>query len=284
MKAVAGKGLMAGVGILLSAVFFCLSAAYAFEVPERLDFEIRWSGIKTGDAALDVKNEDGVLRITSTAASASWVSVFFHVEDKIDVRADPSSFKGTQGAPPPSQKGSVPPATKGSVTQAGKGSAPPAAKGAVPPKKIYRISLKEGNFKREREFVFSRLGKVLYIDHLKNERLEFDVPEVIYDPLSAFYVVRKMNLSVGGSVNVLVFDNKSVWDMEVKVLRKEKVKTPLGVFDTIVIKPLMKTEGIFKSKGDIHIWVTDDELKMPVKLQTKIAIGSVTAILVKKTP
>jgi hypothetical protein len=85
---------------------------------------------------------------------------------------------------------------------------------------------------------------------------------------------------VGNSVFVAVFDNKKVWDIEVQVLRKERVQVPAGQFQTIVIKPLMKSDGIFYRKGDIFIWLTDDEKRIPVMLKTKVKVGSITARLV----
>jgi hypothetical protein len=48
-----------------------------------------------------------------------------------------------------------------------------------------------------------------------------------------------------------------------------------------VIKPLMKSEGIFYRKGDIIIWLTDDMKRIPVMVQTKVKIGHITATLVR---
>ncbi len=78
-----------------------------------------------------------------------------------------------------------------------------------------------------------------------------------------------------------VFDSKKVWNVEIQVLRKERISLPTGTFNTIVVKPLMKSEGIFYRKGEIFIWLTDDIKHIPVKLQTKVAVGSITATLVK---
>ncbi|MDP2277331.1 MAG: DUF3108 domain-containing protein, partial [Nitrospirota bacterium] len=96
----------------------------------------------------------------------------------------------------------------------------------------------------------------------------------------SFYYLRTLKLVVGEPVYVAMFDSKKVWNVEVQVLRKEKVTLPTGTVDTILIKPLMKSEGIFYKKGDIYIWLTDDEKRIPVKLQTKVAIGSINALLV----
>jgi hypothetical protein len=48
-----------------------------------------------------------------------------------------------------------------------------------------------------------------------------------------------------------------------------------------MIEPLVQEGGLFKSDGQILIWVTDDARKMPVKVATKIPIGYVTAELTK---
>jgi hypothetical protein len=42
----------------------------------------------------------------------------------------------------------------------------------------------------------------------------------------------------------------------------------------------MKSEGIFNRKGEMLIWLTDDQKRIPVKMQTKVAVGAITATLV----
>jgi hypothetical protein len=63
-------------------------------------------------------------------------------------------------------------------------------------------------------------------------------------------------------------------------LRREEVRTPLGKFKTIMVKPLLKAEGFFARTGDVTIWVTDDERRIPVKMTTKVKLGKITATLV----
>jgi hypothetical protein len=45
------------------------------------------------------------------------------------------------------------------------------------------------------------------------------------------------------------------------------------------VEPLVKEGGLFKHEGNIIIWLTDDELRMPVKVRTKIIVGYVEAKL-----
>jgi len=42
---------------------------------------------------------------------------------------------------------------------------------------------------------------------------------------------------------------------------------------------LLKTVGVFKHKGKLKVWLTDDRLKMPVLMKSKILVGSITAEL-----
>ena len=64
-----------------------------------------------------------------------------------------------------------------------------------------------------------------------------------------------------------------------KVLRREDLKTPLGQFKTVVIQPLLKSEGIFARTGDMLIWLTDDDRRIPVQMKSKVIVGSITATL-----
>jgi hypothetical protein len=49
-----------------------------------------------------------------------------------------------------------------------------------------------------------------------------------------------------------------------------------------LINPILKTEGLFLRKGKMHIWLTDDERKIPVKFKSKVKIGSFVAKLVEE--
>jgi hypothetical protein len=48
-----------------------------------------------------------------------------------------------------------------------------------------------------------------------------------------------------------------------------------GTFNTVVVEPLVREGGLFKSEGRIVIWLTDDERKIPIRVNTKVIIGSI---------
>jgi hypothetical protein len=233
--------------IIIFEFFIHTPITLSFNIPERLEYDLTWMGIVAGQASLDLISDGDKIRIISTASSAEWVSVFYTVDDRIEsilLKNSSPSFIGTP--------------------------------------KQYRAKMREGKHRRDREVIFDIDNKkVFYRDYLNNEEKEFDIPAFIFDPISSFYYIRTLRLVIGEPVYVTIFDNKKIWDVEVQILRKEKINTPAGTYDTIVVKPLLKSDGIFFRKGDIYIWLTDDKKHIPVKLQTKVAVGYVTATLVK---
>ena len=226
---------------------FSEAHAGPFKIPEKLIYDLTWTGIKAGAASLELINDGNTYKIISTARSAEWVSVFYTVEDRVESTLSKSSSFPEFGQPIK-----------------------------------YRLKIREGKHRKDKEVVFDRnSNKAKYIDYLKKEDKQFDVPVSVLDPISSFYYLRLMKLVVGESVYVTIFDSKKVWNVEVQVLRKEKVALPIGIFDTVVVKPLMNSEGIFYRKGEILIWLTDDSKHVPVKMQTKVAVGAITATLVQ---
>jgi hypothetical protein len=68
------------------------------------------------------------------------------------------------------------------------------------------------------------------------------------------------------------------------VLRKEIVKKWGKRVETIVVQPVLKDVslgGILKEKGDVFIWLTDDEKKIPVFIEAKVVIGQLSFVLVE---
>ena len=56
----------------------------AFNIPEKLIFDLTWTGVKAGTATLEIVNDKGHTKIISTAQSADWLSVFYTVDDRIE--------------------------------------------------------------------------------------------------------------------------------------------------------------------------------------------------------
>jgi hypothetical protein len=229
--------------LLLSALG---TNAVAFPIPERLEFEVSYTGIPAGTAVQEVTQSGNEITIVSTAHSAAWLKVFFPVDDRIESVLVPGPQEHLLGVP-----------------------------------RLYRERIKEGRTRFQKDAVFDRQKlEVNTKDLLKKTESTQKISVLTFDTLSSFFYFRTIPLQVGKSTFIDIFDCKKLWNTEVQVLRREEIETPLGRFKTVVIKPIMKFEGIFARTGDMFIWLTDDERRIPVQMKSKVIIGSITATLV----
>jgi hypothetical protein len=62
-----------------------------------------------------------------------------------------------------------------------------------------------------------------------------------------------------------------------QVLRRETIEVPAGTFDTIVIRPIIKTDGLFGEGGEAELYFTDDERRLLVRMESRVLrIGSLS--------
>ncbi len=139
--------------------------------------------------------------------------------------------------------------------------------------------IREGSFSRD----FSA-----YFDHRKKKaktsKGEFDIPVYVNDILSAFYIARTFDytdMKENDLIPMKNFYKDKVYDLNIKYLGKDRITVDAGTFDCIVVEPLVQEGGLFKSDGSIVIWLTDDNLRVPVKVKTKVVVGSIDAELTK---
>ena len=135
---------------------------------------------------------------------------------------------------------------------------------------------------REGSYRYKLEAKMNYIDStLTSEDEVFQIDSEIRDPFSLFYYLRSIPLKVGQKLSFKTFDNGQFVDFHIIVHRKENVRVPAGRFRCLVIEPYRKGKTLFKQKGDMRIWLTDDDRRLPVKIETKATFGSMTMLLKK---
>lgn len=133
--------------------------------------------------------------------------------------------------------------------------------------------IREGSYSRDFSAFFDqRRGKA------KTSEGEYDIPKYVNDIVSAFYYARTFDftkMKENDRVHLKNFYKDKVYDLDIKYHGKETVEVPAGKFDCIIVEPLVQEGGLFKSEGSILVWMTDDELKVPVKVKTKVIIGAI---------
>ncbi|MBN1425432.1 DUF3108 domain-containing protein [Candidatus Fermentibacteria bacterium] len=137
--------------------------------------------------------------------------------------------------------------------------------------------LREGDFKTDQQVWFHQERNVA---RYPSKNLEIETPPCVMDILSSIYYVRMLPLEVGAEVVFDNHENRKNYPLVVKVLRKEQVKVDAGFFSCVVVEPVLREPGLFKHKGKLWVWLTDDETHMPVLMKSKIPVGSVKVTLV----
>jgi hypothetical protein len=221
---------------------------HAFAPGEKLTFSISWSTIiEAGIASMEVKSgktaaDRPTYELVSNTHSVGIVETFYPVRDTVTSIMD----------------------SEGLCSLA------------------FRLKESHGGRKREREMVFDQKSHTVTESVNKGQPETFTIPMNVQDALSSLYYVRTMtDFVVGKPIMVDVHDGGKNWSVEVQVQAKEKIKTPAGEFNTIKVKTYPKYEGVFMHKGEIYIWFTDDDRKIPVLMKSIISIGSIVATLTK---
>lgn len=229
----------------------------AFGVGEKLTFAVRYGFVTAGYATMEVKDfivvKDSfpAYHIISTARSTRTFDIFFKVRDRVESVLDAHGIFSWG----------------------------------------FKKSLREGRYKYDLLVDYDQVYGKAYIEAVRyydeeplrvkeREEFELDIPKYVIDILGAFYYVRTQTLRPGMPVHMLNQDNKKIYNLTVIVQKREQIKVRAGKFNCIVVQPQLQGDAIFKQKGKLWVWLTDDELKIPVQMKSKAFIGSVTTELV----
>lgn len=110
---------------------------------------------------------------------------------------------------------------------------------------------------------------------------EFSISGTTYNEFSSFFVSRVMPLVVGKPFKVPTFADEKRTEVVVETMRKTHIEdTIIGPVDTVEVMPILTFTGLYDKRGDTVIWYTDDECRVPVLINSKIIVGSLTSTLV----
>ena len=214
-------------------------------VGERLEFRLKWQGISAADATLEVMGGDkGQILFRATARTVGLADFLYPVRSQIDSTVWIDGFRAERYV---------------KTGQEGR-----------------------GDEQDVEELVFDLDGGQAFLSEDGETREPVEVPADVKDPFSAFYAFRVGEPGPDGVLELTITDGKRVKAGQVRVVGRERVKTPAGTFDTVKIAPDIEgLGGVFKKSpgATLFIWVTDDEWRRPVMLRSKVSVGSFTARL-----
>jgi len=234
--------------LILTVILLCLAAsslAAPGNVPEKLTYDLTWNGIPVGSATQSIMADGDNLQIRAVFRSNAWLSSIYPVENIVE------------------------------TTLARKAGYFPGE-----PRQVL-VRYREGRRVRDWSIDFDHAaGSARYMDHLSGEAAQAAILPGTADMMTSFYHARHLAAAPGDTVVLPVMDGREPYLLEVKVLRTEKLGTIFGKVETLVVQPLVRPEGTFEGKRGITLWITNDQRRIPVKLRTKVTVGSVTASLV----
>jgi hypothetical protein len=106
----------------------------------------------------------------------------------------------------------------------------------------------------------------------------FKVPTCVQDVLSAVYYARNIDYSrykPDDKIPFSMFIDDEVNNLFIRYVGKEEIKTRYGKFKAIKIKPLLIKGTIFEGGEKMSVWVSDDQNKIPLRIESPISVGSV---------
>ena len=224
----------------------------AFSIGEKLTFKVRYGFVRAGTATMSVLKETEinghpVYQIQTTAESVSPFSWVYKVDDVVNSFMDKNGLFSWR----------------------------------------FEKILREGSYEIDMyvdylpEDSLAKIHTIRYKDETEEKRYEVKVPPFAMDVLASFYYVRTKPLRIGDIISMVNHDNKKVYDLEVHVYMREEIDTAAGTFRCLKVEPLLKGEGIFKQKGRLLVWLTDDEYKIPVQMTSEVVVGHITTELEK---
>ncbi len=147
----------------------------------------------------------------------------------------------------------------------------------------YEIHVNESKQVRETRTYFDHQKKIATMwdskqkknQKVEKKKIQWDIIPYSQNVFSAAYYLRNFTLKVGKELKVRVGHEGKNIEMTAKVIRRELIYTTAGKFDTFVVQPQFDIDGKFKPTGENYLWLTADDKKFIVRLESKIKIGTI---------
>ena len=102
----------------------------------------------------------------------------------------------------------------------------------------------------------------------------------VQDVVSALYFARTRKLkNAGREVRFPISDRGQTYDVGVALIGKEKVEVEGKKYDTLRVDARIFGGRFVRRDGELHIWLTDDARRIPVKAVMKSPNGTATFVL-----
>ncbi|MEM7660063.1 MAG: DUF3108 domain-containing protein [Bacteroidota bacterium] len=145
--------------------------------------------------------------------------------------------------------------------------------------------IREGGFESYTETYFDQeQHKASYINEWKKVT-EYPVPPGIQDVISAFYHARSTHnaytMQVGDEISLRNFLDRKTFDLKARLLKRETIKVDGHAFRALKFALMIEEAGLITDGSKINFWISEDENKVPLRIQSELKIGSLKADLME---
>jgi hypothetical protein len=215
-------------------------AGFTFPAKQTLNYAVDWRVFPAGVVAFHLEADGDQQRISVTADTIGAVNLLFRVSDRFQ-----SSFNRTTGC-----------------------------------SDMFSKQIIEGRRQVNGDLKFNYAqNKAIYNE--KNlvsgisKHQEAAIPSCVTDSLSAIFYAASQPMTVGQSFQMPLGDAMKIILVTMKVEGREEVHTPAGTFQTLRVEPTADA-GVVRNRGNIWIWYTDDDRRMPVQMRARFFWGTIT--------
>jgi len=155
--------------------------------------------------------------------------------------------------------------------------------------RVFQLHVNETNSIRESKMLFDLEKneatfwekKVTKEKGEEEKKEQWEILPFSQNVYSAIFYMRNFKWETGKEYSFRVANEKENLVFSGKAIRREVLDTKLGPMKAIVIQPNIVLKGKFKPIGDNYIWVSDDDRKLVLRIESKIKIGTLVSEVIK---
>ncbi len=134
-------------------------------------------------------------------------------------------------------------------------------------------NVNEGGYKKYQNITFNKTANTAITTNGV-----FKVPACVQDVMSSMYYARNVDFSrlqPNDRIPFSMFLDNEIFNMYIRYMGKEVVKTKYGKFNALKIKPLLLKGEIFEGGENMTVWITDDANHIPVRIESPLVVGKI---------
>ena len=153
---------------------------------------------------------------------------------------------------------------------------------ALVPHRAYR-NIEEGRYRKYEVVNFEHpkdLATVINLDKKTKKpekKGQFPIPDEVFDMVSGYYYLRTVNfrnLKKNDVVTLKGFYVDDVYEIDIKFLGREQIKTKVGDINALIIAPILPENDLFEGANPVKAWISDDLNKVPLKVEANLKVGA----------